>query len=182
MVRHGTDHFRGDAIANREADENIRVLQGVGQRASRGLRGEARLVRIHVFLAALVDHAFGVAKEDVLATHTQANVVLRAGNAGGSCTIQDDANFAKVLAHDFHSVQQRRTRNDGRPVLIVVEDRNGHRLSQRLFNLEALRSFDVLQIDAPEGRLEKLANSYDLSGVLGIHLQIKDVDIGEAFE
>ena len=169
-------------FADREAGKHVGILQGVGQRAPVGLGGEARLVRVHVFFATLVDHARGVAKQNVLAAHAQLNVMLRAGNARRAGAIEDHADFADVFAHDFEGIQQRRARNDGRPVLIVVKYRNRHRLAQRLFNLEALRRLDVLQIDAAECRLQKLTQSDDLFRFLGIHLQIEDVDVSESLE
>src|SRR5256885_8301024 len=42
-------------------------------------------------------------------------------------------------------------------VLIVVEHRNLHRLAQRLLDMEAIGSLDVLEINPSEGRLEELA-------------------------
>ena len=119
---------------------------------------------------------------NVLAAHAQLNVVFRAGNAGGAGAVEDHADLADVLAHHLHRVQQRRAGNDGRPVLIVVKHRNRHRLAQGLFNVKALRRFDVLQIDAAEGRLQKLAKADDLFGVLGIHFQVENVDVREALE
>ena len=41
---------------------------------------------------------------------------------------------------------------------------------------------DVLEVDAAEGRREHLAEADDLLGVLGVDLDVEDVDVGEAFE
>src|SRR5271157_57299 len=100
----------------------------------------------------------------------------------GAGAVEDHADFADVFAHHLQGVQQRRAGNDGRPMLIVVKHRNRHRLAQGLFNIKALRRFDVLQIDAAESRLKKLAKANDLVGILGIHFQVEDVDVREALE
>ena len=93
---------------------------------------ETLLVRIHALGAALVDHALGVAQNDVLAFHSQANVVLGASDARGSGAIQHHANLADVLADHFQAVQQGRARDDRGAVLVIVKDRNLHRLSRSL--------------------------------------------------
>ena len=80
-VRHGAEHLRRDALAHGEAHENVGVLQGLRQGAAVGLGGKARLVGIHVVGAPFVDHALGVAEQDVFPPHAQAHVVLRAGDA-----------------------------------------------------------------------------------------------------
>ena len=87
-------HLRRDAVARREADEDVRALQGLGQRARVGLRGEALLVRVHALGAALVDHALDVAHDDVLAPHAQPHVVRGAG----------ERRRARAAEHDLHLV------------------------------------------------------------------------------
>ena len=54
-------------------------------------------------------------------------------------------------------VEQRGAGDDRGAVLVVVEDRDVHLRDQPLFDLEALRRVDVLEVDAAEGRLEQLA-------------------------
>ena len=53
---------------------------------------------------------------------------------------------------------------------------------QRLFDVETLRRLDVLEVDSAEGRLQNLAGADDFVGVLGVQLDVEDVDIGEALE
>ena len=82
----------------------------------------------------------------------------------------------------FSSVQQRRRRDDGGAVLIVVHHRNIGRFSDSTFDFKALRRFDVLEIDATK----RLGNVHHRLNegfrVLGVHLNIKDVDASEGFE
>ncbi len=63
-----------------------------------------------------------------------------------------------------------------------MKDRNLHRLSQHFLYVETFGRLDVLQIDPAESRLEQLAQLDDLLGIVRLHFQIKDVDIGKALE
>ena len=67
-------------------------------------------------------------------------------------------------------------------MLIVVEDRDVHRLAQPLFDLEALRRFDVFQVDAAEARLHQPDCLDELFRVLRVQFQINRVQIGEPLE
>jgi len=89
---------------------------------------------------------------------------------------------ADLLAYDLQRVEQPGARDDGSAVLIVVEDRDLHGLAQLLFDVEALRRLDVLQVNGAEGGLEHLAGADDFLGVLAGQLDIEDVDIGKALE
>ena len=79
-------------------------------------------------------------------------------------------------------VQQRRAGDDGRAVLIVVKNRDRHGLAQGLLNVETFGRLDVFQVDSAERGFKKLAEADDVVGVFGIHLQVKNIDIGEALE
>ena len=115
-----------------KSEEHVGADHGFLQRARAGLRGKARLVRVHVLGAALVDHALGVAHHDVLEAHAQADVVRRAGDGGRAGAVEDHLDVFDFLAAEFQRVDQARAADDGRAVLIVVEDRNLHGLAQRL--------------------------------------------------
>src|SRR5207247_1307677 len=67
-------------------------------------------------------------------------------------------------------------------VLVVVKDRNAERLPQRLFYIEAVRSANVLEVDATDGRLEELAELDDVVRLLRAHFEIEHVEIGELLE
>ena len=129
-----------------------------------------------------IDHALGVAHDDVLAAHAQPDVVRRAGNRRRAGAVEDHLDVFDLLAAEFQRVEQARAADDRRAVLVVVEDRNLHGLAQRLFDVEALRRLDVFQVDAAEGRLQNLAGADDLLRIFGVQLDIEHVDIGEALE
>src|SRR5271157_5617801 len=67
-------------------------------------------------------------------------------------------------------------------MLVVVEDRNLHRLFQSLFDVETLWGLDVFEVDSAEGRLEKLAELNDIVGIVAVDLEIKDIHVREAFK
>ena len=75
-----------------------------------------------------------------------------------------------------------RADDDGRAVLVVVEDRDRHAALQPLLDLEALRRLDVLEVDAAEGRLERRHHLDEPVDVLLGHLDVEHVDAGELLE
>jgi hypothetical protein len=71
--------------------------------------------------------------------------------------------------------------DDGRPVLIVVEAEDLH-LLWALLDDEALGRLDVLEVDAAESGLERLHHNADLVDLLGVDVDVEDVDVREALE
>ena len=108
--------------------------------------------------------------------------MLAACDRGGAGAGEHDADLVDFLAGDLERVEQRRAGDDRGAVLIVVEDRNLQRLPERLFDVEAVRRLDVLEVDAAEGRLESWQELDDVVGVLGADLEVEDVEVGELLE
>jgi len=75
-----------------------------------------------------------------------------------------------ALAGDFHGVEDTRPGNDGRAVLVVVEDRDVQGLDEPCFDLEAFRCLDVFQVDGAEGRGQAFDGLDHLLGVLAFRL------------
>jgi hypothetical protein len=67
-------------------------------------------------------------------------------------------------------------------VPFVVEYRNVEELPQPLFDDEAFRGADVLEVDAAPALAEQLDAVDDLVGVLGRHFEVDRIDVGEALE
>ena len=61
-------------------------------------------------------------------------------------------------------------------MLVVVHERDVQLLAQPRLDLEALRSLDVLEVDAPEGRGDGLHRADELLGVGGVDLDVEGVD------
>ena len=72
--------------------------------------------------------------------------------------------------------------DDRGAVLVVVEHRDVEQLAQPLLDDEALRRLDVLEVDAAPAGAEQLDAIDDLVGILGGHLEVDGVDVGEALE
>src|SRR5438270_1360357 len=67
-------------------------------------------------------------------------------------------------------------------MLVVVEDRDLHRFPQSLFDVEAVGSADILEIDAANCGLEQLTELDYLVGILGAYFEVENVEVGELLE
>ena len=105
-----------------------------------------------------------------------------AGNARSSGAVKHHAHLADVLSDDFQRIHQRSARDDGRAMLVVVEDWNLHGLAERFLDLKAIGCLDIFQIDSAECGLEQLAELDDFFGIVAVHLDIKHVHVGKALE
>jgi len=63
-----------------------------------------------------------------------------------------------------------------------MEHGDAERFPQRFFDVEAVGGADVLEVDPPDGRLEQLAKLDHILRILGRHLEVEHVDIGERLE
>ena len=66
-----------------------------------------------------------------------------------------------------------------RAVLVVMEHGNVHTLAQLLLDIETFRRFDVFQVDAAEGRLQRRHHVDEFIRVQFVHFDIEDVDTGK---
>ena len=70
LRRHALHHLGAERALGREAEEDVRPRDRLGQRALRGRRGMGRLPLVHAGFPALVHDAFGVAEKNVLGLGT----------------------------------------------------------------------------------------------------------------
>ena len=103
--RHGLDHLGLQHAAGRQAEEDVGAGHDLGQRARLGVLGVARLLRVHLLLAALVDHALDVGDEDVLALEAERDQQVEAGERRGPRAGDGDLDLADVLADELQPVQ-----------------------------------------------------------------------------
>ena len=61
------------------------------------------------------------------------------------------------LADDLNGVQERGAADHGGAMLVVVKNRDFEPFLELLFDVEALGSLDVLEVDAAKGGLQHLA-------------------------
>ena len=67
-------------------------------------------------------------------------------------------------------------------MLIVVEHRNFHPLAEFFLDVKTLGRFDVFEVDAAKGRLERGDNIDQLVRIVFAHFEIKNIDAGEFLE
>src|SRR6185503_20197185 len=104
--------------------------QCVADSAGFSLVGKLRLVGIELARPPFVDHALAVGEQNVLARHAKSDVMLGGRYGGRAGTGKDNADLLDLLADDLDGVEQGCAGDDGSAMLIIVEDRNLHRLPQ----------------------------------------------------
>ena len=131
---------------------------------------------------ALVDHALAVAHDDIVAAHTHRLDELGAGDRRGTSAVHHHLDVGELALGQKTGVDQARGGDDRGPVLVVVEYRDVHPLAQGLLDDEAVRSRDILEVDPAEARLEQFDAVDEALRVLGFHLDVDRIDVGEALE
>ena len=107
---------------------------------------------------------------------TQGHIEFGTRDGSRSGTVDHDAHLADVFAVHLEGILQSGSRNDGRAVLVVVHHGDVEGALQALLNIEALRSLDVLQVDAAKGGGNLLHGLTELLGVFLVNLDVEDVD------
>ena len=183
LVGHGLDHVLRDHAGRRAAEEDVGVLHHIGQGAGAAVRLRiARLRVVEAARAADVDQALGVDREDVGGLGAHAHHHIQAGDGGGAGAGDGDLHFLDLLADQLQPVDQRRSRDDGGAVLVVMEHRDVHALAQLAFDVEALGRLDVLEVDAAQRGLQRGDDLDQLVGVEFGQLDVEHVDAGELLE
>ncbi len=80
--------------------------------------------------------------------------MLGRSNCRCSRAVEHHLDFGDILFHQLQRVEQRRAGDDCGAMLIIVEDGNVHRFLQSLFDVEAFRRLDILEVDTAKCRLE----------------------------
>ena len=85
---------------------------------------------------------------------TLARLATRFTRAGSSADSgKDNFDLRRLLPNELHRIYETGRDYDSRPMLIIMKDRNLHRIFQRVFYIKALRRLHILQIDTAECRL-----------------------------
>ena len=87
-----------------------------------------------------------------------------------------------LLAHHAQGVDEGSGDDDGRAMLVVVEDGDVQLTLQRLLDLEALGAFDVFEVDAAEGGGDGLAGRDDAGRVVGVDADGESIHAAELLE
>ena len=141
-----------------------------------------RLPLVHALGAVLVDHALGVAEDDVFGCKTHRLDEFDAGNRRGSRAVADELGGLEIAARQMQRIDEAGCGDDRRAMLVVMEDRDVHDLAQALLDDEALGRLDILEIDAAEGGAEKAHAIDEFVRILGIDFEVDGIDVGETLE
>src|SRR5690606_9955287 len=120
----------------RKAEEAVRALQRLAERAVLGIDRMGRLPLVHALGAAAIDDALGVAEDDVARRHAHGLEQLRTGDRRSARAIDYELSGLKVAPGQMGGVDESRGRDDRRSVLVVVENRDVHQLAQAAFDDE----------------------------------------------
>ena len=153
-----------------------------GERARAGILRVDRLPAVHQLLAPLIDDALDVADDDVLAPRAERDQEVERGERRRARARADDLHLLDRLAGQEQGVGDRGGDDDRRAMLVVVKDGNAHAGLRLLLDLEAFGTLDVLEIDPPEGRLERDDDVDEPVDIRLRHLDIEHVDAGEFLE
>ena len=129
-----------------------------------------------------MDHAVDVRQRDVLDAQAHRHQQIDAGQSRGTGAGGDKAHVLQRLALQQQAVADRGGDSDRGAVLIVVEHRDLHAPAQFGFDAEAFGRLDILQVDRAEGRFQRRHDVAEQFRVLGIDLDVEDVDSGEFLE
>ena len=182
LVGHRGDHVLGHRALDRDAEEDVGALHGVGQRPGVGVDGVGALPLVHALLAPAIDHPGVVDRDAVFRPRAHRLDQFEGGDARRAGAAQHQLDVLQLAAGDLAGVDQAGAGDDRRAVLVVVEHRDVEQVLQLGLDAEALGALDVLEIDAAVGDADILDDGNDLVGVLRRDLHVHRIDVGEALE
>ena len=137
---------------------------------------------VHALRTATVDHALGVAENDIFRRKSDGLDQIKTGKAGRPRAIAHQPRLLDVAPRELDGIEHAGGRNNGCAVLVIMKHRNGHQFAQALLDDETFRGLDVLKIDAAKGGTKIFHRIDEFFGVFGVNLQINRVNIGKALE
>ena len=137
-----------------------------------GVDGVHGLELVHALLAAAINHAFAVKRDDVLVWHAELFDQRDAGEARSAGAVHHNLHVRKLPARQLARIEQTGRCDNRRAVLVVVENRNVEFIAQSTFDDEALGAFNVFEIDAAESRPNIADGGDEFFRVLRRHLDV----------
>ena len=155
LVCHAGHHLRLDDATGRKTQKDIRAWHQISQCAGTGRLGKTGLVRIHQLNPALVHYANQIRDEYIFNRKTEVDDQVETGQRCSPGAGNHQLAFFDVLANHFQAIQDSGANDDRGAVLVIMKDRDFHPVAQLALDIETFRCFDVFQIDAAEGRLQR---------------------------
>jgi hypothetical protein len=140
------------------------------------------LERVHTGFSSSVNNTLSITAEDVLWLGTIVLDQLHASDTSSSSSIADNFELGNVFSRDFHSIDQTSEANDGSSVLIIVENWNWHHTLKSFFNVEAVRTLDIFEVNTSERWMKILDNCDKLIWILAIDAEINAINISKFLE
>ena len=182
LCRHLFNQVRFQHARTGEAEEHVRALHHIFQRAQVCFLGKFCFLRVHVLLAAFINKTVDVAEPDVLAFHPQFDEHIEAGNACCAAAGGDNFDVFEVFICDLQRVGCCGPHNNGGAVLVVMEHRDVHALAAEFFHDKALWRLDVFEVDSPKSWPHGTDDVGELFRVCLVQFDVKAVDIGKFLE
>ena len=179
---HAGHHLRRHSALYRDTQKHVRAVHRRFERAQLRRGGMGRFPLVHSFGAPLIDHTLGVAHDAVVMTRAHRFQQFETGDTRRPCPVEHDTYIFDLLAGNAQRVDQPRSADHRRPVLIVVEDGDIHLFLQALFDDETFRGLDIFEVDTPEGRPHELHRRDEGVGVFGVEFDVDGIDVREALE
>ena len=180
--RHAAQHVAGQRPLGGKTQEHVTAHHGVGQSAGLGFGGMGGLPLVHAFGAAAIDHALGVAEQDIFALHAHGLQQLQTGDAGRTGAVHHHLDVFQLATRQMRGIDDAGGTDDGGAMLVVMEHRNVHQLAQLLLDDEAVGGLDVFQVHAAEAGRQIADGIDEFVHILGVHAQVNGVHIGKALE
>ena len=145
--------------------------------------GEKLFVHVHQLGAALVDHTGQIGDKNVFAWNTQLHQQPQAGQRCGTGAGGHQLDLLGVFADHLQAVEDGCAHHNSGAMLVVMEDGNIHAFAQFAFDIKAVWRFDVFEVDATKGRLQRRDDVDQLVQVVFfVDLNVKNVDAGKLLE
>mmetsp|Transcript_40892 Transcript_40892/g.47539 ORF Transcript_40892/g.47539 Transcript_40892/m.47539 type:complete len:233 (+) Transcript_40892:438-1136(+) len=152
LLSHSLNHVFSKHSRSRDTNEHINSLNDLLQRslAAFSVRDLSKVVLlfVHVLLSALVNGALSIADNNRL--NSNMNQHLSDGNTGSTASIDQDFDFIRLALCESERVEHTSDTDNSSSVLIIVENWNWKHFLQSGFDLKALWSLDIFQIDSRE--------------------------------
>ena len=114
--------------------------------------------------------------------HSQRHQQVHTGDSRRSRAGDHHPHIGEILLNHPQTVEDRRGADNRRAVLIVVEHRNIHALTQFLLNVETFRRFNIFEVDAAKRRLQGGNDINEFVRIQLINFNIEHIDTGELFK
>merc|ERR1740139_365003 len=111
---------------------------------------------VHAGSTSLVNDTFGVTGDHIGKRDSIFDHELQASNASGTCSIQHNFDVFNLSLGYVTRVDQSSQTHDSSSMLIIVEHWDIHDLLQLVLDVEAVRAFDIFQVDTTEGGSQAL--------------------------